>query len=677
MSDQTKSSGKKGRKALLWTTAAIIVVIGGGLTSYKYYIQNNISKLIAKNGGTAETLSADFLGNIHLANVTIPLENGQNIKVETFDGRPQILFISGGAKATGISTEAGTFKMNIPQIEIDDANFSQQVLAELFSDSSELSLAQKVERFAAKRIHVTEIQLEQSVINLKKISTYKNLTLNNIQDGKIESIQINNTQSAINLDLQQPDASTHTLPLSTTTGLTEIENIDAAFLVRFFTEKADPDNNDPKQVYSAFRTKNIVSKLGPSASSIDLVKSTGISMRLPQYPLWDLMQEAGKIKNINYITDPEGRIFFRKFISIYKTFSKGEFEIIGMNSTNDNETQTTASVSMNFENLVFSMAFKDLNYQSSIGHYKINDFSWAGVDFASTIESAEIYLELPIEQTDNFPYNTLMPTFGTLTVTGVDYDMSAPNADKVPAKNEENSDDVTKDEPADPTSQLQLQFKLSDFKIALLKPVNGIPTNIQITFNGLEFPIPAASEQTVHLRELGFNHLLLSSNTNIVWDEPSESLMVNDFSIEGDKLGTIAFSGVINNMSRDIFSGDKATMQIAALGLRPREINSRIIDKGLVKTAIEYASLENETSEEVTRQLIIMTIAAMSAQLADQSSQVMKAVEALKKFVANPNIFTLSIKSKNEKGISAFEMIAASQNPLSLLDKVDIIATTE
>ncbi len=37
----------------------------------------------------------------------------------------------------------------------------------------------------------------------------------------------------------------------------------------------------------------------------------------------------------------------------------------------------------------------------------------------------------------------------------------------------------------------------------------------------------------------------------------------------------------------------------------------------------------------------------------------------------------MTVKSKSDKGIGALEMVAASQNPLALLDKVNIEAKAE
>ncbi|MGU3575175.1 hypothetical protein ACLBWZ_06575 [Brucellaceae bacterium C25G] len=700
MSDQSKSSGKKGRKALLLTTAAIIVVVGGGLTGYKYIAQKNISEQITKQGGSAESVTADLFGNIHLKNVTIPMKDGRNIKIETFDGRPQFLFLTGQAKATGISTENSLFKINIPQIEIDDANFNKQVLTELFSGSSELSPAQRVERFSAKRIHVSEIQLEQTVLDTQQKTVYKNLTLNDIKDGKIASIQLDNAQVDMNVAVPKKDGSVEKEPLSVLMGMTEGKDIDAAFMVRFYTEKADPDNKEPQQVQGAYSTKDITIKLPQASVTVDEIKSASISMRLPDYPFWDLMKEIGAVEDIDAMGDEERRDLFRKLITIYEIFGKGDAEIVGIKITPEDKTKasgTISNVSMTFNNQTFDMSLKGMNIGTGTDYVKIDDFSWKGFDYAASLEGVKKLLDVPTDEINSFPFTTLMPTFGTFSFSGIDVDL--PNTDKddvdfdetedtedtiiVPGQGEDQDDadvltEESEEETIDQSAPARVKFKVKGATIALLNPVNGIPTDIQINYDSVDFPIPAEDdEMSAKLRELGLDRVVLTSNTHLVWDEPSETLIVKDISYQEDKLGSVSLSGVINNMSREFFSGDKTMMQVAALGLRPKEINLRVVDKGLVNSVIKFIALEDEITEEETRQMAVMTIGLLAAQFADRNPQVTEVVAALNKFIANPNIFTLSVKSKNEKGIGAFEMLAATQNPLSLLDKVDISATAE
>ncbi|MHC3940666.1 hypothetical protein [Paenochrobactrum sp. BZR 201-1] len=739
MSDQSQPARGKGRKALLWTTVAIIVVAGAGVTGYKYNLQNNIRQQIEKRGGKAETVSADFFGNIHLKNVTLPLKNDQTINIATFDGRPQFLFLTGKADATGITTETAQFKITIPQLQIDDANFNKQVLSELFGGSSKLTPAERVERFSAKKIHVSEIQFEQNFLDTKQKTLYKNLTLNDVKNGQIASMQLEAAQVDMTVSVPKDDGSVNKEPMSVLIGTTDGKDIDAAFMTRFYTEKAGPANNELKPIQGTYSTKNISFKLPEATATINEIKSAGFSMRLPEVPFWQIMQDMGSVENIDDLSDDERRELFRNIIKIYEIMGKGDVELIDINITPIDETKpsaTIANVTMNFDKQAFDMALKGLKIGTETDYFRMDGFTWDGFDYAATLEAGKKLIDVPTDEIDKFPFTTLMPTIGTFRLSGLDIDLPNTESDQMDegetideedlegiedtpdtaitpdeGNDQDDADEIIKpnsedqagneevtqqddeddgenvieemtDEPEVDTAlsaaPTRVKFKMKNAIFSFLKPVNGIPTDIQIGYDGVNIPLQEIQDNfALKLRELGLDNVNISSNTHIVWDEPSESLLIKDISYKGENLGSFALSGVMGNMSREFFSGDKVMMQVAALGLKAKEINLRIHDEGMINKAFKLAALENGSTEEEARQLTTLMIAMFAAEFAGKNQQIQEVVETLNRFIANPNIFTLSIKSKNEKGIGAFEAFAATQNPLSLLEKVTIKATTE
>ncbi len=82
-------------------------------------------------------------------------------------------------------------------------------------------------------------------------------------------------------------------------------------------------------------------------------------------------------------------------------------------------------------------------------------------------------------------------------------------------------------------------------------------------------------------------------------------------------------------------------------------------------------------SEDEVRSTMSLMAAASLQELAADQPQLQDVATAFSTFLAKPNIFELSVKAKAEKGIGALEMVAASQDPLTLLDKVDIEAKAE
>ncbi len=51
---------------------AIIVIIGAGAVGAKVYYQKQVEKLIAERGATAASVDVDFLGQVHIKDLTLP-----------------------------------------------------------------------------------------------------------------------------------------------------------------------------------------------------------------------------------------------------------------------------------------------------------------------------------------------------------------------------------------------------------------------------------------------------------------------------------------------------------------------------------------------------------------------------------------------------------------------------
>lgn len=117
--------------------------------------------------------------------------------------------------------------------------------------------------------------------------------------------------------------------------------------------------------------------------------------------------------------------------------------------------------------------------------------------------------------------------------------------------------------------------------------------------------------------------------------------------------------------------------QVALLGLTAREMNLKIEDKGGIAKGIKFYADQNGMTEDQVRGMVTMIAAAMLQQFAADQPKLQGPVDALSRFIAKPGTFALTVRSKAENGIGAFDLIAASENPVLLLDKVDLEATAQ
>jgi len=724
--EQAKNgTGKGGRKAL-WAAVAVIAIAAAGLTGYKITLQNTITSQLEKRGGKAASVEADFLGRIHLRDVTLPLKNGSDVRIGSIEGRPKLLFLTGMLDASDINTQVANYKISIPHVKIDDASFDISTLRETFGNS-QLTLPERVGRFSAKSVVAPEINLVQTIAGNEQKVVYKDVKLNDIQQGHVASFSAANTTFEFAFDAPKEDGETVRDQMQGSIGQTEGKDIDGVYLTRLYTEKAGPDDKDAKPVYGPFSAKNIVMKSSEASFGYDEIRSNGFSMRMPAEPLLETVQKLEAVKNPDDLTPAEQREFFLRVLSIVDMIGKGDMEMLGLKIEPADGTKgkgDIAQISIAFDTSKVDATVKGVNIGNGTDYMKVDEVSMQGFSWAPTMEALKKFAALSDEEAENFPFTTLLPEFGTTRVSGVDADLPyEPEAVDDVTGADETTDDATDQETVDaagddaaaatddqgvdiagpaqdsteepategeeaqpeaaeeatvPAVPERIKFSMKNYEVALTKPQNGIPSDIRVSYEDMTLPVPHGSDQIYdHLRKLGYDTVTISSNMAMNWDEPNQNLVISDISVSGKDMGRVSVNGLMGGFTKEFFSGDKVMTQVAALGLKAREVKVKVEEKGLLAKALKLYGEENGMTEDEVRSNFSLIAAAFLQELATDQPKLQDAVTAFSNFLAKPNIFELTVTSKAEKGIGALDMIAASQDPLSLLDKVNIEAKAE
>jgi hypothetical protein len=153
--------------------------------------------------------------------------------------------------------------------------------------------------------------------------------------------------------------------------------------------------------------------------------------------------------------------------------------------------------------------------------------------------------------------------------------------------------------------------------------------------------------------------------------------VITDISLSGKDVGSLSLSGLMGGFTQEFFSFDTTKTLMAVSELTAREVNFKIRDEGLMAKGIKlYAEQSEMTEDQVRGMLTIMATEALQ-QFAAAQPKLQGAVDALTRFVAKPGTFTLTVRSKAKNGMSLFDLAAASENPMLVLDKVDVEATAQ
>jgi len=661
---------RTGKRAALWAAVALIAIAAAGMTGYKIVAERTMSGMIAERGGKVGNVEADFLGRIHLRDVKLPLKDGSEVHIAAIDGRPEIFFLKGMLEVAGLQLKTKLGSVEVPQATVQEANLSYGTTTEIFGGRGDLPLSKRIELFAARRVVAPEILVTQTVGGSEQKLVYRNVVSEGIADGRVSRFSAEGASFEFGVDGNGGEAGGKKR-LTGSLGPMTVQDMDAAYLARLYTDKAGPQDKEAKPVYGPSSVKDIVFSDGEARFGYAEIRSSGISMAMTDQPLLETLNALSAVSAPDELPPAERQAYFTRILSIIDMTKKADIEMLGLNMevpAKDGDKGkkikfATDRLAIQLDGQTLDATLNGLSMAEGESHFKISEAALSGFSWSPTFKALEQMVALDEQQLESFPFTTLLPEFGTVRLAGIDADLPGS------VENGETS----------PSTAERVRFSLKEYEAALTKPRNGIPTDIRVSYQDLTVPVPANIEEKTlaELRKLGIDELVLSSSLEAAWDEAQQTLVIKEISTSLKDLAGFSFSGVMGGVSGDFFSGDEAKMRVALFGLTAREAELEIEDKGLAAKGLKAYAEQNGMTEDQARGMLTMTSSVVLQQFADEEPRLQDVVDAVSKFIAKPGTFTLTVKSKSPSGLGALELAVASQNPLLLLDRVDIEAVAE
>ena len=666
--EQENSHTGKGRRRALWAAVALIAVAAAGVIGGKTFYEAKVKELVARSGATAGSVEVDFLGKIHVRDLTLPLEDGKNLRIAAIDGRPKLPFLDGALDMSNIDVDVPTGKLSMAHARIENAAFEKSAQAE----GNGGSLPRRIERFAATRISTPELTLSQSVATTEQKTVYSNLVLFEIAGGRIARYSIDKGSYDIKMQLPDGDGAIEDKHVAVSTGVIAGQGIDVAYLARLYTEKAGPDDKEAKPLYGPLSVKTVSFSDGDGRFSYDEIRSDGFTARMPSEPLLDTLKALTVTKDPDQLPPEERQALFAKVVSILDMIGRSNMQLIGFKADAPDEKEGADGkrvkaaidrIDMQMDSRKLDFGLNGLSIGDGDGKIEVAEASLKGFDWSSTIEGISQIIALDETEIETFQFNRLIPELGRVRVGGINVDIAAP-----------------KEPEEEPTGTPErIRFTLKNFEMGLTKPFNGIPTDIEIRQDDLTLPIPADATEDVFVeaRKLGLETLAFSYGLSAGWDEPNSNLVIRDISLSSRDFGSVNLAGLVSGFTEEFFSFDVNRAQAALFGLAGREVKLTVKDEGLMAKAIKLYALQNDMTEDQVRGTLTLVASVMLQQVAAEQPKLQGAVEALVRFISTPGTLTVTVKSTGVNGLGVFDLVAASDNPMGLLDKVDIQATAE
>jgi hypothetical protein len=299
-----------------------------------------------------------------------------------------------------------------------------------------------------------------------------------------------------------------------------------------------------------------------------------------------------------------------------------------------------------------------LEVLSNGGKASLATLSFSGFSFRDTIQGLKSLGEKPPKDMDAADIRKLVPTIGTMRLSGLDFDLPR--------------------DPPDAPGPKNVHFGVKELQVTADNAVNGIPSNLRMSLDNLTFAVPSSTTQDglKDLAAMGYRDVDLSFVTAASWNEPANELVLREVSIRGSDMGSAVLRGVLANVGKDVFNPDTAIATVALVGASARNLDLTVENKGLFERLMAQEGKKQKKSPEDLRREYGMAAAIAIPAMLGNSGAAKSLGQTVARFVAKPGRLTVSARSRDPAGLGIADF-AAVADPAALLDKVEITASAE
>lgn len=199
-----------------------------------------------------------------------------------------------------------------------------------------------------------------------------------------------------------------------------------------------------------------------------------------------------------------------------------------------------------------------------------------------------------------------------------------------------------------------------------------VPTKAVANFEGLYFMAPPASDAGKALAGFGYDRVDFGLNFNGAYNPASRSFELTDYSVTGDKAGSVALSGSFSNIDGAAFTADNEGRLASLMKGKVAAVSLRYVDAGLFEKALAFYAASQGKNPTAVRKEWAMMIVGMLPMLMGGDPAALKISEALSAFVNQPKSLSISLKGRN--GAIGMAELMKLADPVSLLSQVEITA---
>ncbi|WP_188518255.1 hypothetical protein [Alsobacter metallidurans] len=557
-----------------------------------------------------------------------------------------------------VTVEGGGATYAMKRIDVTGANVSRDDVAAIFDKTAATPIAERLARITAEQIAIPEIAVAQKKLNMASAATYRDLRLVGVDKGVVKSFAASGGAF---------DTRGEKEGLKGTVGPMAGTNVDAPLIARIYTDKAGPNETEPRTAYGLF-TIDAVSATADKGGGFDIGRITvkNFKARPTKEPMLAFMEEFAGKGDVAKLPGPERARFVNGIADILEAFSVELVEATDITAKAPPADRDKAAVKiarMSYSGAAMGrpndMRLEGLDVTAARGYGRIGAISQTGWSFKSTLDALRATVGDPDNDLSAIDPRVFIPDLGAFAVR--DVDLNVP-------------DEKNKDPKA---PNIRVGFK--SFELATAAPLKGVPTALRVGLDRLTMAIPPNSPETGFrdLLSMGYRDLDLTFGLDSRWEENAAEFRIGQLALQGVNMGAVTLKGVMGNVTRDVFAGDPTAAQVALLGATVKQVGFTLENKGLVEKLLDReAKKQKKSVDQLRKELGGMAQVGIPAMLGGGANA--KALgSAVARFLVKPGRLIISASARDPGGLGLADFAMAQSDPMSLLEQVTLTATAE
>ncbi|KKC34336.1 hypothetical protein [Devosia psychrophila] len=240
--------------------------------------------------------------------------------------------------------------------------------------------------------------------------------------------------------------------------------------------------------------------------------------------------------------------------------------------------------------------------------------------------------------------------------------------------------DVVVDIPDPEADGERIAASIGNFDLTLGAYFNGIPTDVLTTASNILVDLPEETddEQLQQLIDLGITSVDTGFTVDASWSEAEDTITIDELSLTGADLATVALSGTLGNAGEALFSLDENEALAAAMGVAIRSLKLDIDDAGLSDIVLARFAADQGSDPATLRPVYAGLAEGSVIGILAGAAEAQKVGAALSAFISGKaKHLTIDMTSKDAQGLGMLDFMAAEDDPTALIGKVTIDATAK